>query len=238
MSKKKNRGKEGSDDVLFGSQKAHKTITEAIKDMNYLLSRGFAERSSTQLVGNRYRLNSRQQNAVRGMSASSEQITKRKGSEINSSLLNGEIAIIDGLNVLILLESALSDAYLFEGLDGAIRDLSSVHGTYRKVNQTLESIHLVGKFLDNNSVKKTIWVLDKPVSNSGRLKTLLLEIAEQENYTWEVILDNNPDQLLAESKHIAISSDAWILDRAERWFNLVKEIIRHNIPNASIVKPN
>jgi len=53
----RSRGKEGSDDRLFGDKKMQSKMQEAIKDQSYLLSRGFSEKSSLQLVGNRYKLN-------------------------------------------------------------------------------------------------------------------------------------------------------------------------------------
>ncbi|MCY0967521.1 DUF5616 domain-containing protein [Chryseobacterium wangxinyae] len=37
----------------------------------------------------------------------------------------------DGFNILILLESLLSEAYIFQGLDGCFRDLSGVYGTWK-----------------------------------------------------------------------------------------------------------
>jgi len=55
----RNRGKEGSDDKLFGTSKMQQQIKEALQDMSYLLSRDYAEKSAVQLVGNRYRLNVR-----------------------------------------------------------------------------------------------------------------------------------------------------------------------------------
>ena len=78
MPNPRNRGKNSNDDQLFGSDKIQQKLKEAVIDMHYLLSRGYAEKSSLQLVGNRYRLNVRQQQAVQGMSASEEQIEQRK----------------------------------------------------------------------------------------------------------------------------------------------------------------
>lgn len=229
----RNRGKNSNDDVLFGSDKQHAKFKEAIKDMFYLLSRGYGEKSSLQLVGNKYRLNVRQQQAIQGMSASQQQIERRQCHEVAFEDLNTETIIIDGFNLLIILESALSDAYLFKGLDGAYRDLSGVHGTYKRVQHTENAIHLVGDTLKGHTV---IWVFDQPVSNSGRLKTMLRQIADLQGYQWDIILDNNPDQLLAESNHIVVSSDAWILDRAERWTNLASHLIERHIENANIIR--
>ncbi len=231
----KNRGKEGRDDILFGTDKMRVRIIEACKDMNYLLSRGFAEKSSVQLVGNRYRLNARQQQVLQGMSASQEQIEDRLTTEVQEHNLQGERMIIDGFNLLIILESALSGAYVFKGLDNCYRDIAGVHGTYKRVNQTQDVIKMIGDYLKEHGVQDVIWILDKPVSNSGRLKGILYETAIENGYPWEVILDNNPDKVVAESKHIGISSDAWVLDRLDRWFNLAGILIERFKSETEIV---
>lgn len=225
MSQLRNRGKQGRDDLIFGHENMRQRIREACQDMNYLLTRGFAEKSSTQLVGNRYRLNARQQQVVKGMSASNQQIVRRKRHEVQENALTNEILIIDGFNLLIIMESALSGAYVFKGLDDCFRDISSVHGTYKKVNQTIDVLRQVGDYLQQAEVKQVLWVFDKPVSNSGRLKTMLRELSEENNYNWVIELDNNPDKILAESLFIGVSSDAWVLDRMDRWFNLAKVLI-------------
>lgn len=223
MTNLKNRGKEASDDVLFGTLKMQEKLKEAVADMHYFLSRGYGEKATLVLVGNRYRLNSRQQQAVRGMSASKSQIENRKSKEIEN-LAEKEI-IIDGFNVLILLESVLSNAYVFKGLDGFVRDLSSVYGTYKKVQQTSQAIEIIADFFIKEKIKKIHWVFDKPVSNSGKLKQIIEEMATLKHYNWKVDLVNNPDKIIAESNLIAITSDAWILDNSVANFNLMKYVL-------------
>ncbi|WP_291146637.1 DUF434 domain-containing protein [Flavobacterium sp. UBA7680] len=225
MTNLKNRGKEASDDVLFGTLKIQLKLKEAVADMRYFLSRGYGEKATLALVGNRYRLNSRQQQAVRGMSASQNQIEDRKSKEIEIQNLAGKEIIIDGFNALILLESILSNAYVFKGLDGFIRDLSSVYGTYKKVKQTSQAIEIIADFFVKQQIKKAYWLFDKPVSNSGKLKQIIEEIASINNYNWTVELVNNPDKIIAERNLIAITSDAWILDNCLANFNLIKHIL-------------
>lgn len=235
MSNLKNRGKEGRDDLLFGVPKMQEKLIEAVADMQYLLSRGYAQKSSVQLVGNRYRLNARQQQALQGMSASKQQIEQRESTCVTLEALKGKDVIIDGFNLIIILESALSQAYTFKGLDHCYRDLSSVYGTYKRVQQTEQALLLIGSTLKQAEVKSVLWVLDKPVSNSGRLKTRLRELAEQDHYNWDVILENNPDKYIAESDKVIVSSDAWILDRAPIWYNLAAYIIENELEDANIV---
>jgi hypothetical protein len=47
--------------------------------------------------------------------------------------LEDETILIDGFNLLITIESALSGGYIFIGVDGGFRDLSSIHWSYKRV---------------------------------------------------------------------------------------------------------
>lgn len=216
----KNRGKNTGDDLLFGSEKQTGKLKMAVQDMHYLLSRGYAERASSELTGNRYRLKARQIQAVRAASASEIQIRNRADKALQISALQDATVHLDGFNIIIVLESLLSGAYIFRGADGCLRDLSSVHGTYRKVNQTLRSIELVAAFFQKSGARKLIWIFDKPVSNSGRIRQMVLDFARENHLNWEAELEFNPDRFLAEHAEIAVSSDGWILDHCRNWFNL------------------
>lgn len=229
-SKNRSRGREGKDDYFFGEGKMQGKIYEAIADLSFLLERGYGESSSCQLVGNRYKLGKRQQQALRGMSASHTAVEKRRSTRVEIKDLNNTKIALDGFNVLILLESVLSEAYIFKGVDGAYRDLSSVHGSYKKVSQTHQAIYKIGAFLEQFELEQVLWVFDKPVSNSGRIKSEILQIAEDKGWDWDVILNYNPDKFLAEGDAIAISSDAWVLDHAAQWFNLMEELIPLDYP--------
>lgn len=224
----RNRGRNSGDDVLFGNVNAIARLQEAIVDLNYLLSRGFAEKASSELVGNRYRLRARQIQMIKGATASKSQLDLRASKRMNIECLKDQTLYIDGFNLIILLESLLSQAYIFQGLDKCYRDLSSVHGSYKRVHQTTQSVELVAAFHKNAMPEKLIWILDKPVSNSGRLKQMLLEFAQSNDLNWEVNLEFNPDRYLAEIAAPVISSDGWVLDHCRSWFNLVDYIIDSN----------
>lgn len=231
----RNRGKQSSDDKLF-APKWHPIFTEAINDLSYLLTRGYAENSALQIVGNHYKLNKRQRNAVMRMSCSAQSITNRHQSESSVVDLKGQIVELDGFNILILLESILSGAFILKGRDGLYRDISSVHGSYKRVLKTEQAILLIGNALKELQIQSAKWYFDQPVSNSGRLKTRLLEISEAHQFNWQVELAFNPDKILAESQHIIISSDGWILDNAQRWFNLGAYIIKKYIEAINLIE--
>ena len=151
----RNRGKNTGDNTLFGSEKQIDKLKLAVQDMNYLLTRDYAEKASSELIGNHYRLKTRQIQALRGASASENQIQSRRSKQFEISDVKDKTIYLDGFNVLILLESLLSEAYIFRGLDGCYRDLSGVHGTYKRVNQTQRSIELVSIFFQKADRKST-----------------------------------------------------------------------------------
>ncbi|AZB35381.1 DUF434 domain-containing protein [Chryseobacterium bernardetii] len=232
----RNRGKNTGDDMLFGLEKQISKIKLAVQDMQYLLTRGYAEKAASDLVGNRYRLKTRQVQALCGASASDEQIQHRKQKEQNISDLRGRTVYLDGFNVLILLESLFSEAYIFEGVDGCFRDLSGVHGTYKRVNQTQRAIELVAEFFQKAEVRKLIWIFDQPVSNSGRIKQIVLDFAVENQLNWDIELQFSPDKFLAESSEVIISSDAWILDHCKEWFNLIGYLLKDKSLFVNLVK--
>lgn len=232
----RNRGKNTGDDALFGPEKQIARLRMAVQDMRYLLSRDYPEKASSELVGNRYKLKTRQIQALRGASASEKQLQERKLKQLEIAELEDKVLYLDGFNVLILMESLLSGAYIFEGLDGCFRDLSGVHGTYKRVDQTLRAVELIAVFFQKTKVKKLIWIFDKPVSNSGRIKQIILDFAAEKNLDWEAALEYNPDKFLAENSQIAVSSDAWILDHCEKWFNLIGYLISEENLDANLIK--
>jgi hypothetical protein len=86
--------------------------------------------------------------------------------------------------------------------DGCYRDLASMHGSYRKVEETLPALRLVGESLARLGIESCLWLLDSPVSNSGRLKGIVLQMAADHAWPWQVKLVSNPDNGLAESSEL------------------------------------
>ncbi len=235
MSNNRNRGKQSNDDKLF-SDKFIPILTEATNDLSLLLGRGYSINSALLLVGNRYKLNKRQRKAVMRISCSEKLIIQRQTQEVKSSDVIDKNIEIDGFNLLILLESILSGAYVFECRDGLFRDISSVHGSYKRVNQTEEGIKLLGRTLKDLQVKSAHWYLDQPVSNSGKLKTMLMGISKELGFNWSVELVYDPDKVLIKSKNIVVSSDGWIIDNAAQWFNLGAVLVERITENKNILK--
>lgn len=96
------------------------------------------------------------------------------------------------------------------------------------------ALRLIGKTLRKLSVPEVLFYLDAPVSNSGRLKTRILECAHEWNIPVYAELVPNADVVLSNMERI-VSGDSIILDRCISWFNLSKIIVDDYIKDAWIV---
>jgi hypothetical protein len=217
---KRNRGKAPNDDVLFSPQKIA-LIAEAVSDFSFLMTREYGETSALQIVGDRYQLHKRQRMMVLRASCSERSRKRRRLGEVSMADAVSHPLYLDGLNLLITLECALSGGIVFSGRDSVVRDIAGVHGTYRKGLQTAAAIHLLVTFLKQAAVSEAHFYLDAPVSNSGRIKQMLLAEADRCSLAATAVLVNNPDSILIETDGIVATSDGWILDNVSRWLNLV-----------------
>jgi hypothetical protein len=142
---------------------------------------------------------------------------------------------IDGYNLLITVEAALSGGMILRGRDGCYRDMASLHGTYREVIETMGAAELIGDVVELCGVRSCRWLLDRPVRNSGRLRMTLLGLAQARAWGWEVELESSPDHVLSRTAAVVATSDSAVLDRCGSWCNLGREIIDRHVPQAWIL---
>lgn len=216
------RGYVSSDQKEFtGIQLEH--LKEAAKDTQYLLERGYAVKNATTFVGNHYMFSERQRLALARSVSCKEDVNKRKEKQIEKET-KGMTVHIDGFNTIISLEVALSGSLLFHCSDGTIRDLAGLRGTYRIIDKTEQAIYLILNRLQELEIGEAIFYLDAPVSNSGRLKALILQIADEYDFDVSVDVINDVDRVLEKLPGV-ISSDAIILNKCKSWINLVPSIV-------------
>ena len=204
------------------SDKSLPVLRRAAEEVLFLQNRGYMMTNATRFVGDHYQLSERQRLALARTISPLASIVERKSRQVTD--ISGETLYIDGFNVIIGLEIACSQSMLFKCMDGTIRDLAGLHGTYRLIPQTDEGIKLLIKALSELKVSKAVIYLDKPVSNSGRLKQRIYELAEDIPFGLEVLTEGAVDSIL-KTKPIIASADAIILDECNKWFNLNRHIV-------------
>lgn len=234
-SQQKHRGQHPQDHLLF-AKKWELPFGQAAQDLSYLLERGYGENSGVKIVGDRYRLNARQRKALLRLVSTPSSIEKRQGLQLPTSQLKDKVVAVDGFNLIIFVESILSNGIILACMDGVYRDIASVHGSYKRVVETGAALELLGQVFEKLGVTEVQWFLDAPVSNSGRLKQLLEMEAAENNFNWTIDLVPDPDKTLVEiiGNVVAVSSDSWILDRVSHWANINAYLIEQELPNARV----
>ncbi len=232
--KRSHRGPHPQDARLFAAEMLPRLQT-ATGELAWLLDRGYAVASSLKLVGDRHDLTRRQRVAVARCASSTQAVRERQQRRVEPAQARDQEIWIDGYNVLTTIEAALGGGVLLLGRDGCCRDMASMHGSYRKVAETGPALELLGRVLESWGVAECRWWFDRPVSNSGRLKTMLLNLAASHAWPWRVELVPDPDAILAGTSHIVATADSVVLDRCGPWINLAREALAAELPGAPII---
>src|SRR6266542_2974364 len=114
---RKHRGAHPEDRTLFAADQLP-ALRTAVAELSWLLTRDYTIKAALKLVGDRYRLTDRQRLAV-SRAASSDQSKKRRSETlVRIEQATGDELIVDGFNLIITIEAALSGGVLMLCRDG------------------------------------------------------------------------------------------------------------------------
>ena len=215
------------DDKRNFSPEAIEIMKTASRHVVWLLDEGYDMKQATVFVGNHFLLSERQRLAIMRSVATHQQLSERKRKQVPLVDLKGQEVWIDGFNTIITLEVLLCNSLLFECMDGTIRDLAALRGTYRLIPETTDAVWMMLTILQEKGTGKVNILLDEPVSNSGRLKALIADIAEEGKcpFDLDIRIMRDVDHTLYQ-KELVISSDSIILDHCVSWANLTVECMK------------
>lgn len=228
-------------DVELFSERVLPTLRAAAAELRFLRERGYGAEQAAELVGNRHQLRDRQRQALLRATSSAEGVTARAAARAGAA---APAALwIDGLNVVITVETALRGGVLVTTVDGGLRDLAGVHGTYRPDDTTDEALRRVASVLAARGWERVpaTWYLDAPVSNTGRLAARLRGVASDRGLPWSSVVVPDADAALALAPEgvVVASGDAPVLDRVaaagRRWLDLGGDAVRAAVPDAWLV---
>ncbi|MAE69790.1 MAG: hypothetical protein CME06_04890 [Gemmatimonadetes bacterium] len=211
--RRRHRGPHPRDRRLFGSDRLD-DLRWAAEDYAWLLGRNYAPGAALTLVGNRFQLHQRQRAALMRAVCAPEQARSRCAKRV---ACEGRRVVVDGFNVLVTVEAALSGGLVLRGTDRLLRDLASVHGTYRRVDETIRAIELLSGELA--AASEALWLFDRPVSNSGRIAALVREAG------WRAELADSADRRAIELGRPLATSDGPLIDRITSHVDLTGPIV-------------
>lgn len=174
MSKISVRGYNENDKRWFSGKELIK-LKKAKVEIEWLLDREYKLEPVVIFVGDRYQLSTRQRDALKRTVCTTKDKNIRNQKRLSTENISEGCINVDGFNLIITLEVALSGSTLIVGSDDNIRDLAGLRGTYRIIDKTDDALMLIGSFLNKYNCKEIKFYLDKPVSNSGNLKYKILK---------------------------------------------------------------
>ena len=208
-------------------------LRSAGEELYYLINRGYQIKPASTFVGNHHLLSERQRLALVRSISPKDRIEERLEKEINN--LKDSVVYIDTFNTVITLEIAFSGSTLLYCMDGTIRDLAGLRGTYRIIDKTDLAVEAIRKLLESEGVKEAYFLIDAPISNSGRLSSKIEDMFTDSNVNVVCEVINDVDKNLYDRENV-ITSDAIILDNCISWFNLTRRIIKEEIGEYPFVK--
>ncbi len=202
---------------------------ESLAPLTYFLfTLGF--RDSVEIVGRRFSLRKMEMVALSKLVRSPEESLRNSLKVVPAKCVSGRDLGIDGFNVLITLEAALSGQPVYVCSDGMVRDLSLAYSSYKPSDRFDEAVRLLDEVVKQLNPGRAVVYLDSPVSKSGRIASRMREIVERA----EVVVSKRVDSDILEHEVVA-SSDSRIISHAACIVDLPRvALTRRGIPPKSL----
>ena len=205
---------------------APKPIQEAAQDLRYLLGRGYPRELGLKITGDRWGLEARERQVLRrGVFAPAEAAARRARLLALDAVADQAVGV-DGHNLLITLESALTGATLVAADDGVIRDIGQRGRHYGPSPDTEQAAALILAALAQAGAREMLVLLDAPLSKSGELAARLRGMLAQAGLIGDARAVPAPDRALAGFAGVVVSGDSAVIDATARPLDLAGHIIR------------
>ncbi len=198
-------------------------------DLEWLLNRGYPKKSSLVFVGNHYQLSAWERNILFRSIFPRVEALDAKRKKVRARDLKGQPLGIDGFNVLITLENALSGELLIRGNDGFIRDTAGVFRRWRRSEKTLQALEMVLGVLKRYEVKRAIFVLDAPFSGSRELAGIINQNLQKMALSGEAILQKQVETWLSKFSDIVATSDSRLIRQVKKAFDLTGHLTHYTL---------
>jgi hypothetical protein len=204
-------------------------LQKAAEDFRYLLNQRYPRKAALELVGNRYGLTFDERHLLhRGVFSSMDSQARRKKNIPIEEVRNKDLAI-DGHNVLITIEAGISGRPLVLADDGFVRDISGLSGSFKKTEETEEAVQLIIRVLKKWKPRQTLFLLDAPISMSGKLAEEIRDRLKQANLPGDATAVKVPENILIGFSGVIATSDTAIINQSKKVLDLAGYIITKRI---------
>ncbi|WP_410806812.1 DUF434 domain-containing protein [Methanohalobium sp.] len=192
-------------------------LSEPARDIRYLFNRGYPKTSSIKFVSDHYQLNNEERHILTRVLAPSKTSNLRKQKKVECEQISNKNLIVDGYNVLIMVESLLDNCNIWEGDDGFVRDTRGIFRKFRITGTTYRAIDEILTFLLKHEVKSVIILFDRQISKSGELAKFVNDRLNHFSIKGDARTSRHVDFDLKnnDSEYIIATSDGAVIDSSE-----------------------
>ncbi len=202
---------------------------KALEDYLFLLDRRYPQKTILKMVGDHYALSGDERALLFRGAAKKQQLKLRSEKKI-SLLPKNSVLYVDGFNVFRTIGSYLTGNFVFEGMDGFVRDASELHRQKLSWDILERVAELVVDFLKFTECKQAHFYFDSPISHSGDLVNHLLHKMGEAKLNGTAETAFSPDHILKETETgLICTSDSNIIDQSKvKAYDLSKGVLKHN----------
>ena len=184
----------------------------ALSDYLYLLDHRYPEKSILKMVGDHYALTANERTLLfRG--AAKHQIIELRNQKRIVTLPENSILTVDGFNIFRTVGSYLNGNFVFEGMDGFLRDASEIHRQKLSWEILERATELIVGFLKHKKCQQVNFYFDTPISHSGDLANHLARKMETVPLAGTSETAFSPDHVLKKIEAgLICTSDSNIID--------------------------
>ncbi|MCS3923183.1 DUF434 domain-containing protein [Methanosalsum natronophilum] len=195
----------------------------AAKDVRYLLNRGYPKTSTLRFVCNHYCLNKSQRNLLSRLIVPDIISKSRHNKKLSCKDIKGASVVIDGYNLIITVDSILTDNDLWKCNDGFVRDNRGIFRNYKISDTTYNAIETIITALEDRKPSSTKIILDSQMSKSGLLADHIRNMVQHRLPNTHVCTSSKTDyHIKMELDKIIITSDGIIIDSVNKVIDLAE----------------
>jgi len=200
-------------------------ISDAVRDLRYLLNQGYPRDSAVNFVANHYCLPLNQRHLLARCVFSRREVAEHRRKSVRASAVRGKHLGVDGYNVLITLESAITRKQVVRCDDGYVRDLRAIFGKYRVSPATPRALTELLRIIARAKPSYVEFLFDKQVSRSGELAGMVRQRLEEAKLKGDAQATGGVD-LKLRSFGVVASSDRAIIERAKAIWDIPAGLLK------------
>jgi hypothetical protein len=200
---------------------------KAITDIRYLLDRGYPGKGAITFVCNHYRLDIKWRYVFTRVVFDRDTIKRRREKTVNFEDVRGEVVLVDGYNVLIVVESALKGEPVYLCDDGFLRDIRGVFRNYQCSGLTERAMNEILRVLAVFAPFRVDFLFDSQISKSGEMARWVEKKLKDVGLEGGARTSGHVDHDLKQSNGIIATADGCIIDEAEKVVNIQACVLEH-----------